>query len=593
MTNNIKQQKARQLNDKNLSVISCFKTILPATLVFYSISGVAQCNLVDSRFERNLSQDKNIEYLNKQVRSQSAHSYAASKQLTAKRKMHQPAMTMQGAVLMESDMAYVAPIPEISIQSLERENYQAIKHNRFVDVTTKPVSTFSTDVDTASYANVRRFINHGQLPPLDAVRTEEIINYFDYQYEKPVLNEPPVKISYELAASPWSSKSKLLKVAMQAKEAEMTNGSNIVFLIDVSGSMANANKLPLLKNSLKLFTDQLTANDCVSIVTYAGHANIVLNATSGDKKSEINRVIKHLHAGGSTNGGDGLALAYELAAANIRQNGVNRVLLATDGDFNVGMSDPSNMEAFISKKRKTGVDLSVLGFGQGNYNDHLMERLSNAGNGNAAYIDSMQEAHKVLVTQMRSNFVTVAYDTKVQIEFNPRKVASYRLLGYENRLLNKRDFNDDKKDAGDVGSAQSVTAIYEIFLKGDDPSGELRYQQPSTEGRDEKLKVQDKNRNELAFVKLRYKQKYNSPSKLLSTPVLSNKTKQLGQISNSFKLAISAAAYAEKLRKSSYLEDFSWGEIISLAKESAVNDPFGYRGQFVQQLRLTKAISQE
>lgn len=482
----------------------------------------------------------------------------------------------------QSDMTRVT-LPDSDYYPSEQvsEKYQNIGNNPFKNPSTYPLSTFSTDVDTASFANVRRFINAGQLPPVQAVRTEEFINYFDYQYSSPIEGRP-VALDYELADSPWNPKAKLLKISMQAKRIRAKQGRNLVFLIDVSGSMSSADKLPLLKKSLKLLTKKLTPSDCISIVTYAGQANIVLDATSGAHQLKINQVVDSLNAGGSTNGGNGLALAYELAKANISVGGVNRVLVATDGDFNVGASSPAKMQQFIAGKRSTGISLSVLGFGRGNYNDHLIEALSNAGNGNAAYIDTLQEAKKVLVNQMNETFVTVAYDAKIQVEFNPAVISRYRLLGYENRLLAQEDFDNDNKDAGDIGAGQAVTAIYELFFQRDDQTN-LRYRPKIV-----KKHVLDA---ELAFVKFRYKQQHNGASKLYQLPVTQQPIYSFRSSSDSFKLAVAAASYAEKLRGSEYLTDFAWNDILELASAAKGKDTYGYRSQFIQQLRLTALIS--
>jgi Ca-activated chloride channel family protein len=569
--------------------ISAARYLIPIIVGLYSGTVFAQCNAITNHQEVDLSL-LNKTYASKMMSMSMpvaiAQAQRAVKSLSGTQQSEKRMVASDMAPLVKSQLIS----PRVSIESeleelyTENEKYKFINQNRFLDVQQSPVSTFSVDVDTASYANVRRFINQGQLPPPDAVRTEEIVNYFDYSYLKPENVNTPVNINYELTETPWNAKTKLLKIALQAKEIAVNSGSNIVFLIDVSGSMSSADKLPLLKKSLTMFTKQLTAQDCVSIVTYAGNANMVLNATAGNQQSKIDRVIKQLRAGGSTNGGDGLALAYELAAINYRKDGVNRVLLATDGDFNLGMSDPTTMESYISKQRKTGVDLSILGFGQGNYNDHLMEALSNAGNGNAAYIDSLQEASKVLVNQMRSNFVTVAYDTKVQLEFNPSVVSSYRLLGYENRSLTKREFVDDKKDAGDMGSGQSVTAIYELFYEGDDETNKLRYQSSTK-------KINEK-QSELGFIKLRYKSQFDAPSKQVETPVLLESMNEFEQTSDGFRLAIAAAAYAEKLRNSTHLLNYSWESVIKLASSVKAADEFGYRHQFIQLLRLVKTLSQ-
>jgi len=463
------------------------------------------------------------------------------------------------------------------------ERYQQISDNLSIDPAVQPLSTFSTDVDTASFANVRRFINRGELPPVDAVRTEEIVNYFDYHYPQPVSDQQPLKMAYEIAPSPWNKQAQLLKVSLQAKDINAQQGKNLVFLVDVSGSMSSTDKLPLLKRSLHLLTKTLKRNDCIAIVAYAGNANVVLKATSGHRHSEIDQVITKLRAGGSTNGGNGLDIAYQIAAANFIKGGVNRILLATDGDFNVGMSDVSQMKTYIEKKRKTAVDLSVLGFGQGNYNDHLMEELSNAGNGNAAYIDSLQEAQKVLIHQANATFKNVAYDAKIQLEFNPDVVSSYRLLGYENRALADRDFTNDSKDAGDIGAGQSVTALYEITYHGQTDPIKLRYQPKQP-------KIID-TAAEIGFIKMRYKLSQDTPSKEYGLAIAQSSLQSLNKSTASFKLAVAAAAYAQKLRHNSALDNYSWQQLIDLARSAKGEDQYGYRSSFIQQLRLSKALA--
>jgi Ca-activated chloride channel family protein len=344
------------------------------------------------------------------------------------------------------------------------ESYKGIKENDFTSVKSSPLSTFSTDVDAASYSNVRRFINNGQLPPADAVRVEEMINYFNYNIAGPVNNDP-VAIHTELSSAPWNTKHRLLRIALKAKTiaTDQLPASNLVFLIDVSGSMSGANRLPLVKSSLKMLVDQLRPQDKVALVVYAGAAGVVLPSTAGNKKETIKNAIDNLEAGGSTAGGAGIKLAYRIATENLMKKGNNRIILATDGDFNVGASSDDDMENLIEKERESGIFLSVLGYGMGNYKDSKMETLADKGNGNYAYIDNITEARKTLVSEFGGTLFTVAKDVKLQVEFNPAKVQAYRLLGYENRLLNKEDFNDDKKDAGDMGSGHTVTAFTKLY----------------------------------------------------------------------------------------------------------------------------------
>lgn len=477
------------------------------------------------------------------------------------------------------------------LQPVNNERYKAIKVNRTKDPAVTPLSTFSIDVDTASFANVRRYINQGMLPPVDAVRTEEFINYFDYQYAQPdrtknngnALSTERVRLAYEMAPSPWNSKSKLLQITLQAKERVNQMGSNLVFLVDVSGSMASQNKLPLLKKSLHLLIASLNERDRISIIAYAGNAYTVLDSTSATDKGKLKRAVNSLQSGGGTNGSDGLAMAYDQAEKHFIKGGVNRILLATDGDFNLGMSDPSQMKSYIAKKRKTGVDLSVLGFGEGNYNDHLTQELSQAGNGNAAYIDSLQEAQKVLVQQAKSTFTTIAYDTKLQLEFNPKVVSRYRLLGYETRLMADNDFKNDKKDAGEVGSGQRVTALYEVTFNADATANALRYQ-------DKPLREHDASA-EVALIKMRYKEGHDKAALQFQLAVeQQNIHQQLQQSSDNFRLAAAAASYAEKLRGSDVVSEYPWQKLIALAESAKGLDKYGYRSQFVQQLRLSESL---
>ena len=541
----------------------------PLSLSLCASVAIAGCSPVGSTAD----QQQEIEPSRVVKNHQSSVTVLATKRLS---------LALHESVVMPSPAHDVSFYPQASSRGSEGERYQAITDNVSIDPAVQPLSTFSTDVDTASYANVRRFINRGQLPPVDEVRTEEIVNYFDYHYPQPTSNQQPINIAYELAPSPWNPQAQLLKVSLQAKDIKNTRGRNLVFLVDVSGSMSSPDKLPLLKRSLHLLSKTLKSNDCIAIVAYAGNAKVVLQATSGNLQSKIDRVIDNLRAGGSTNGGNGLEIAYQIAAANFIKGGVNRILLATDGDFNVGMSDVSQMKNYIEKQRKTNIDLSVLGFGQGNYNDHLMEELSNAGNGNAAYIDSLQEAQKVLIHQANATFQNVAYDAKIQVEFNSGVVASYRLLGYENRALADRDFSDDKKDAGDIGAGQSVTALYEIVFNGQTEPAKLRYKQQQPRPLDTE--------GEIGFIKIRYKLTQDSASKEYSLVVAQQSQQSLAKGTASFRLAAAAAAYAQKLRNSDYLKSYTWQQIIDLAVSAKGTDEFGYRSNFIQQLRLSQGL---
>ncbi len=470
----------------------------------------------------------------------------------------------------------------------DREGYDYILENAFLKVKDNPLSTFSIDVDAASYSNMRRFLTQGQLPPAGAVRIEEMINYFKYDYPQPK-NKDPFSVNTEISSCPWNPAHRLALVGLQGKIIQTENlpSSNIVFLIDVSGSMSDQNKLPLLKQSLKLLVDQLRENDKVSLVVYAGSAGLVLPATNGMQKNKIKEAIDQLESGGSTAGGAGIQLAYKTAAANYIKGGNNRVILCTDGDFNVGVSSDASLESMIEKERETGVFLTVLGFGMGNYQDAKMQKLADKGNGNHAYIDQLSEAKKVLVSEFGGTLFTIAKDVKLQIEFNPAIVQGYRLIGYENRMLNKEDFNDDKKDAGDLGSGHTVTALYEIipvgvqsdFLKKTDT---LKYQVPekfsnSTFGR------------EMMTLKMRYKQPDDSTSKLMEVAVMDQQT-ALQFTSANFRFAAAVAGFGMLLRNSSFKQQASYKEVMSMAGNAIGTDKEGYRKEFLQLVQSANTI---
>ena len=461
------------------------------------------------------------------------------------------------------------------------ERYANIKENAVKSVADEPVSTLSIDVDTAAYANVRRFINHGQLPPVNAVRIEEMINYFDYSYRSPSDTTQPFSITSELGPTPWNSSSHLLHVGIKAYRPapEEVPARNLVFLLDVSGSMATANKLGLLKKSLRLLVNQLSHQDRVSIVVYAGASGLVLPATPGHQRQRIFTALSELRAGGSTNGGEGIQLAYEVARENFIQGGVNRVILATDGDFNVGITGTNNLLSLIQQKKRSGVGLSVLGFGMGNYNDEMLEKISNAGDGHAAYIDSLHEAQKVLVNEIGSTLHTVARDAKIQIEFNPQQVSSYRLIGYENRLLRAEDFKNDRVDAGDVGAGHTVTALYEITL-----NPVLRYQSERSVSQ---------YGNELGLMKLRYKLPEESFSREMMHPIMKEDAQaQLSNTSDNFRFSAAVAAFGQRLRNSQAVGDYSYAEIRQLAKNSRGEDVDAHRSEFLKLVSLTESLQQ-
>ena len=478
------------------------------------------------------------------------------------------------------------PESNIPQEEVNRENYDQQDDNPVKLVTQQPVSTFSIDVDTGSYANVRRLLAAGQLPPTDAVRAEEMINYFDYAYPVPE-STTPFSVTRELAQTPWNPNTLLLHIGLQGYDmpVDQLPSSSLVFLIDVSGSMQSPNKLELLKSSLKLLTNQLDAKDKVSIVVYAGASGVVLQPTAGNKKSQIIRALEQLEAGGSTNGADGIHLAYSMAEEAFIKDGINRVIIATDGDFNVGTVNHEQLMDLIEEKRKSGIALSTLGFGTGNYNDYLMEQLADHGNGNYAYIDNLNEAQKVLVDEMNSTLMTIAKDVKIQVEFNPALVSEYRLIGYENRQLKREDFNNDKVDAGEIGAGHTVTAIYEIALVGSKGNRieELRYQ-PTVET--------SINSNELAHLRVRYKQPDSDKSQLLEWPITQDQQlASLQEASNAFRFSTAVAGFAQQLRGGQYLEEFGYPQIFELARAARGDDPFGYRGNFIQMVQLAQSLT--
>ncbi len=472
-------------------------------------------------------------------------------------------------------------------EALNRERYEHFQDNPLHRVSESPVSTFSIDVDTGAYANLRRMLNAGQLPPADAVRAEELLNYFDYAYALPEDRRSPFSVMREIAPTPWNPDTYLLHIGIQGYELAATQmpAANLVFLVDVSGSMNSANKLGLLKSSLTMLTRRLGAEDRVSIVVYAGASGVVLEPTPGNQTATITAALQRLSAGGSTNGAAGIQLAYAMAEQAFISDGINRVILATDGDFNVGTVNHQQLINLIEEKRKSGIALSTLGFGQGNYNDHLMEQLADAGNGNYAYIDTINEAQKVLVEEMTSTLMTIAKDVKIQIEFNPAVVEEYRLIGYENRHLNREDFNNDKIDAGEIGAGHSVTAVYEISLKGGRGQriDALRYQSEEQS---------DSSADELAFLRIRYKQADADNSQLLEWPILRAEIQQqLASTSDAFRFSAAVAAFAQQLRGGKYTGQFDYEAIRQLASQARGKDEFGYRGEFIRLVSLAGALS--
>lgn len=475
--------------------------------------------------------------------------------------------------------AHVAPVVEPNT-----ENYTAFEDNPVQRAAENPVSTFSIDVDTGSYSNVRRLLGQGMLPPKDAVRVEELINYFDYAYATPRERGTPFSTRVELAPAPWDGQRVLMQVGLKGYEvpAAQIPASNIVFLIDTSGSMSDANKLPLLKDSFRQLVPSLRAQDRVSIVVYAGSAGLVLPPTPGDRHGEILDALGRLEAGGSTNGGEGIELAYAVAKQAYIDGGVNRILLASDGDFNVGIYDPRALETRIEAGRRSGVAFSVLGFGGGNYNDALAEKLADVGNGSYAYIDTLGEARKVLVEEMASTLLTIASDVKVQVEFNPAVVAEYRLVGYENRALAREDFNNDQVDAGEIGAGHDVTALYELCLvgMGCESSDPLRYGSPV---------AATSRGGEIAHLKLRYKLPGQDTSTLVEQPVLRSSIST--SASEDLRFAAAVAAFADQLRGGQRTAGFGWDGVEALARGARGEDPWGYRGEFLQLVARARSLS--
>lgn len=476
-------------------------------------------------------------------------------------------------------------------EEYDREGYDYITENAFASVAGNPVSTFSVDVDAASYSNTRRMLKAGRLPAAGAVRVEEMVNYFKYDYPQPLAADP-FSINTEIGKCPWNPEHRLALIGLQGKTIPVGDlpSANIVFLVDVSGSMSDENKLPLLKQSLKLLTEQLREKDKVSLCVYAGNAGLVLPPTDGTQKKKIMEAIDALESGGSTAGGAGIQLAYKVAADNFIKGGNNRVILCTDGDFNIGISSDDELERLIEKKRESGVYLTVLGFGTGNYQDAKMQKLADKGNGNHAYIDQLSEAKKVLVNEFGGTLFTIAKDVKIQVEFNPALVQGYRLIGYENRMLAKEDFDDDTKDAGEIGSGHTVTALYEIipagiaspFLK---PAVTLKYQQPTTV-----VPVYGK---ELMTVQFRYKAPDGKESRLLTYPVADPGDKGITGASSNYRFAAAVAEFGMLLRNSAFKQQASYRNVRQLAIKAIGEDREGYRKEFLQLVNKAASLSRK
>lgn len=509
---------------------------------------------------------------------------AADASYSAKRSLHakEAHRARPQGMPMIAPAAPLADSAGFGYQDAYREQYQKIESNPVQAVAEQPVSTFSIDVDTGAYANVRRFLNGGSLPPKDAVRLEELVNYFPYAYPKPE-GDVPFSVATELTTTPWNPETRLLRVAIKATELSAAElpPANLVFLVDVSGSMNRREGLPMVQSTLKLLVDQLRLQDRVALVTYAGNASVVLESTAGSDKAKIRAAIDRLTAGGSTAGESGIQLAYQEAQKGLLKDGINRILLATDGDFNVGISDFETLKQLAADKRKTGVSLTTLGFGTDNYNEQLMEQLADAGDGNYAYIDNLREARKVLVDQLSSTLATVAKDVKIQVEFNPAEVSEYRLLGYENRALKREDFSNDKVDAGEIGAGHTVTALYEVVPVGAKGWLEpLRYVQTVKQGK----------AGEIAWLRLRYKAPEGGASKLVERPINKGEATPIANASDDLRFAAAVAAFAQQLKDGKYTGSFGLADSAKLARGAKGEDPFGLRGEFVQLVELAQSL---
>jgi Ca-activated chloride channel family protein len=484
---------------------------------------------------------------------------------------------------LDAKLSIINPAPPVEPN---QEDYDGFVENAFESPKTAPLSTFSIDVDNASYTNVRRFINNGQAVPKDAIRVEEMVNFFKYNYPQPK-DQNPFSINTEVSDSPWNAKNKVLKIGLQGKNIETENlpASNLVFLIDVSGSMSDINKLPLLKQSMKILVNELREKDKVAIVVYAGAAGLVLPPTSGAEKKTINNALENLNAGGSTAGGAGIELAYKIAAENFIKDGNNRVILATDGDFNVGSTSNSDMETLIEQKRKTSVFLTCLGYGMGNYKDSKMETLADKGNGNYAYIDNIQEANRFLGKEFKGSMFAIAKDVKIQIEFNPKQVQAYRLIGYENRKLRPEDFKNDAIDAGELGSNHTVTALYEIIPAG--VSSDYVNNQPDALKYTQVQPSANMYTDELATIKFRYKRPDGDKS-IEMVKVIENKTIASEKASDDFKFSTAVAWFGLKLRDSKLISNKSSDDILKLAKQGSANDTEGYKAEFIRLVESAK-----
>ncbi|MHC9512170.1 vWA domain-containing protein [Kangiella sp. M94] len=568
--------------DKANTAKTSLKISVLASMIALAISG---CQNTDTS-EQRAEQDKRVEIAKaeelKRQRIEQERIVVTGSRIQAEAKERKVAMY---------DMAMPAPqAPGIWQQpQVNREQYQHFDDSGIFLAKEQPVSTFSIDVDTGSYSNVRRMLNDGYLPPEDAVRLEEFVNYFNYDYQTPDTTEQPFAVNTQVFDAPWNTNAYLMQVGIKGFEPEQQElpPSNLVYLIDVSGSMNSEDKLGLVKKSLKLLAQESSDQDKISIVVYAGASGVVLEPTKGNDRMAIEQALDRLSAGGSTNGGAGIELAYKLAEQAYIEDGINRVILATDGDFNVGTVNREQLIDLVERKRESGISFTTLGFGSGNYNEHLMEQLADKGNGNYGYIDTLQEARKLLVEQRAGTLMTIAKDVKIQVEFNPQVVAEYRLLGYENRALNREDFNNDKVDAGEIGAGHTVTALYEVVLVGSEGRrvDELRYAEKEAQ----KQKLSD----EAALVKLRYKMPDQDKSRLISHVIERSQFKHGNRVAGDSEFAASVAGFAQLLRGGRYLNGWDWQQAIELAQTSKGADKDGYRGEMIQLMKMAQLLDEQ
>lgn len=567
---------------------------LPACCVAMTLS-MAACGDAEDTQVQQLARAKHDMQQRQLAESQAAQ--ALSIQTQQRKALHQQESLTNNAM----QAASVAPMPtsvlyergaqlmESAVITPDSPTFKAYVQNGIMVAGEIPVSTFAIDVDTGSYSTLRRMLREGQLPAKNTLRVEEMINYFDYHYPAALQKDVPFAVNTELAPSPYNDDMMLLRIGLQAYDVPKAElgASNLVFLLDVSGSMASKDKLPLLQTALGLLTEQLSASDKVSIVVYAGAAGIVLDGAAGNDTQAINFALKQLQAGGATNGEQGIVQAYQLAKKHFIAGGINRVLLATDGDFNVGLQDVDALIALVEQQQKSGIGLTTLGFGMNNYHDHLMEQLADRGNGHYAYIDSANEARKVLVDELSATLLTVAKDVKVQLEFNPALVSEYRLIGYENRALAREEFNNDKVDAGEIGAGHKVTALYELRYV-DSPmqaNDKLRY------GYNPQTGHEKYSREEIAFLKLRYKKPDNDNSELLSVPIRQDSAhSQLAHSSEDFRFAAAVAGLGQLVNQSHHLHQFDYQELLALTRGAMGEDLFGYRHEFLQLVQTAAAL---